>query len=481
MKTAALSSRITSSCTAAGRLLCAATTCLSPYRPRSRLALLALAGVALDPEMVHRASLNSDGLELWVRCEMWAYNSDKEERGAVRYLRGQRAAVTGNVASKWRFKLKAPGESSEIEEVQGAGGLLVVVICGEWRQPKGLTAAVGGSGGAPHYIDTMHIVPTMSAPITMGSCGETPRGPALSSRRTFEFAAAPAYPLESHVSFVVEDLGDSPGSDCAIGGDEPLKAEIKEEFGVSIGSHLYNCGIVLSYLLIQYPALWQGVSAHRPTAPGPADIETADGGEGDGDDRRCRILELGAGCGLTGIVAAKLGADVTLTDKGPLIELMKENVEWNGVRLRCGEQGEESTASVDASIGPGGPPQHSWGTCEVVELHWDVGQDSTPWSSDSPAPPVEPVAASSVLSEVVPPAAPGELNRLDTPQVWDVTLCGDCLYSPSIFVALLVTLDRVTACSGSFQWPWLWLWLAVVVVVCAPALLCACELTPPTT
>ncbi|KAG7393078.1 hypothetical protein PHYPSEUDO_012413 [Phytophthora pseudosyringae] len=41
------------------------------------------------------------------------------------------------------------------------------------------------------------------------------------------------------------------------------------------------------------------------------------------------VLELGSGCGLAGLVAAALGADVLLTDQREALELLQRNVETN--------------------------------------------------------------------------------------------------------------------------------------------------------
>ncbi|KAJ6510137.1 putative methyltransferase-domain-containing protein [Mycena vitilis] len=48
-----------------------------------------------------------------------------------------------------------------------------------------------------------------------------------------------------------------------------------------------------------------------------------------------QVLELGSGTGLVGLVAAKLGGTVRLTDQAPLLNIMRENVTINKLSSLC--------------------------------------------------------------------------------------------------------------------------------------------------
>ncbi|KAG7396736.1 NPC intracellular cholesterol transporter 1 [Phytophthora boehmeriae] len=64
------------------------------------------------------------------------------------------------------------------------------------------------------------------------------------------------------------------------------------------------------------------------------------------------VLELGSGCGLAGLVAASLGADVLLTDQHEALELLQRNVEANAT-----SEGERSRLHV---------AEFAWGS------HWSL-------------------------------------------------------------------------------------------------------------
>ena len=49
--------------------------------------------------------------------------------------------------------------------------------------------------------------------------------------------------------------------------------------------------------------------------------------------RGARVLELGAGTGLPGLAAARLGAQVTLTDRPRALPLLRRNAEHNGLSV----------------------------------------------------------------------------------------------------------------------------------------------------
>ncbi|KAM9859399.1 EEF1A lysine methyltransferase 3-like [Aulostomus maculatus] len=96
-----------------------------------------------------------------------------------------------------------------------------------------------------------------------------------------------------------------------------------------------------------------------------------------------RVIELGAGTGVVGIVAARLGAAVTLTDLPVVLSQLQANV----------------SANMPASGWPSAPPT-------VLPLSW--GEDHMNFSSD-----------------------------------WDLVLCADIVYLPETYPLLVQTLAHL--------------------------------------
>lgn len=58
------------------------------------------------------------------------------------------------------------------------------------------------------------------------------------------------------------------------------------------------------------------------------------------------LLDLGSGCGLVAAVAAKLGAKVLAVDKDIVMDILKENLEANGVLAEVGALSADAAAAL---------------------------------------------------------------------------------------------------------------------------------------
>eukprot|EP00850_Spirogloea_muscicola_P010821 SM000065S20170 [mRNA] locus=s65:141643:144959:+ [translate_table: standard] len=70
-----------------------------------------------------------------------------------------------------------------------------------------------------------------------------------------------------------------------------------------------------------------------------------------------RVLDLGAGCGLTGLGFALLGGNVLLTDQAEVLPILMRNADRNSTRAQMTAQGDDS---IGGHVG----------TVEVAELQW---------------------------------------------------------------------------------------------------------------
>lgn len=73
-----------------------------------------------------------------------------------------------------------------------------------------------------------------------------------------------------------------------------------------------------------------------------------------------RVLDLSAGCGLVGLVCAKLGAAVTATDLEPNLPLLRRNAEANGCDIEVREHAWGSSVAVLE------PPYHLVAVCDCM-------------------------------------------------------------------------------------------------------------------
>jgi predicted nicotinamide N-methyase len=102
------------------------------------------------------------------------------------------------------------------------------------------------------------------------------------------------------------------------------------------------------------------------------------------DYRGRRCIELGAGCGLPGLVLHSLGADVTLTDLEGNLPLLEINARGNAHRRGIdgggggGSHGGDESSGVEAdgssraSGGGGSASAHTSSAARVVELRWSA-------------------------------------------------------------------------------------------------------------
>ena len=125
------------------------------------------------------------------------------------------------------------------------------------------------------------------------------------------------------------------------------------------------------------------------------------------------LLDLGSGCGLVAAVAAKLGAKVLAVDKDIVMDILKENLEANGVLAEAGVSSADASAAALAG-----------------------GESSNEDVSDSPCYLQE---GKVVVEEFY--WGPEAEHKLAP---FDVVVAAACLYMPKTVPLLLETLWNVT-------------------------------------
>lgn len=105
---------------------------------------------------------------------------------------------------------------------------------------------------------------------------------------------------------------------------------INEDYGCSIGSHIYDC----SFVLVNFLASYFSINSI--------------------DSSRTVILELGAGCGLVSLWLAKVGFSVVSTDRSDTLSILRDNV--------CQNELGDSIASLELN----------WGKNSICEECWKL-------------------------------------------------------------------------------------------------------------
>jgi predicted nicotinamide N-methyase len=146
-----------------------------------------------------------------------------------------------------------------------------------------------------------------------------------------------------------------------------------------------------------------------------------------------RVLELGAGCGLAGMLAAALGAQVTVTDMAAVIPHLQANIERNFGEAAVGE-------TADNDRAPDGVDADGWAALRRI-LHARCDAAALEWGTEVPA--AFSASSSSSSSPAAAAAAASTAATAAAVAPFDVILLSDCVYWEDLFAPLVSTLRAV--------------------------------------
>jgi predicted nicotinamide N-methyase len=231
-----------------------------------------------------------------IRCEIHGIvdredennNSNHPVEKRVSMLCGQRSVVTSDVPSKrplrcrWVFHLKIPLKKQDEDDSDEPISSLEVRVLGE---------SCNGE-----KFDPFLVFPVVSSPIKLV---ESPHANSLFGSHHFRCFQFPYHqPARTQVErFISQD--DNSSENNPIDHQNMFEVSIREEFGANLGAHVWNSGIVLSEFLCRHFEDYLGTHPIFHQKPNQ-DISLSIRENGR------RVLELGSGCGLTGIVVSHL-------------------------------------------------------------------------------------------------------------------------------------------------------------------------------
>ena len=387
--------------------------------------------------------------------------------------------TTNSAAMRWRFRPRVTAqqlkdifladrgtsnivqkatESEKEEEKEVFRVEMSVRLCAEWRGDDSNKTndgcRLGSAAAGVHYCDPFLVVPVISAPISIslgkeGNIIDTSLRGRINAvgtfcERAFSFSEepsgvtcddppavtklnkdlAPPFPPSSHGN------SSKPGSDGNNVGD--IDVLLREESGERLGSHVWNSGIVLAkFLATSTLSPLQHVNYF--TSSNATSISSSDTGASLHSKKHdFKVLELGSGCGVTGIVASKLlqclrtklekqkrnicsTVAVHMTDLPSMLSLLRSNISRNGIALNVDDPNDRKCKTFHGDLEKVSTKSDCDFKVKVSSLDWEL-----PTEKDA-----------SVMETTEEKDDGGAMEKAD------IILAADILYSPALFPGLL--------------------------------------------